>query len=98
KPHNVLRKDMRTLSRIQYADMWFTLNKNNNVAFPNRRRRAVALKVGIHKDIAKIFKISSPKAYFFLKVYCGSPRYKRAIQITGEPRYNLKGKKVGMVE
>jgi len=97
KPHNVLRKDMRTIGRLQFSDMLFVLNKNNKVTFPDRGDGAVALKVGIHKDIARIFKISSPKAYMFLKIYCGSPRYKQAMTRIGEPRYNLKGKKVGVV-
>ena len=97
KLHNVPRNKMHTIGRRQLKNMLFLLNKNNKKAFPDQGDGAVALKVGIHKDIAKIFKMSSPKAYFLLKIYCGSPRYKRAMERKGEPRYDLKGKKVGVV-
>ena len=82
----------------QYFNILKALQKGNSKTFPPKEKPARALAIGIHKDIAKVFKISIKKAFYFCRMYCGTKRYKEAISQSGVPRYNLKGKKVGKVD
>jgi hypothetical protein len=86
------------LNEYQYLNILQALQKNNKKTFPPKEKMPKPLAIGIHKDIAKIFKISTQKAYMFCRMYCGTKRYKEACSKTGAIRRDIKGKNAGTIE
>lgn len=87
-------------SPLGYTQFWGILKclqKNNPKCFPPKEKKPKPLKVGIHKDIAKAFKISIPKAYNFVRIYFKVRRL-HEVTIKGAIRRDLKGKNAGIVD
>ena len=85
------------MNMYQYYKILNTLQKANYRAFPRKGNPPKPLAIGIHKDIAKIFKIPVKKAYYFCRIYCGTKSYKEAC-VKGAIRRTLKGKNAGLVD
>jgi len=81
----------------QYYKILNQLQKSNYRAFPRKGNPPKPLAIGIHKDIAKIYKISNKKAFYFCRIYCGTKSYKEAC-VKGAIRRTIKGKNAGLVE
>jgi len=86
------------LNQHQYFNILEALQKGNRKTFPAKEKMPKPLAIGIHKDIAKIFKISTQKAYMFCRMYCGTKRYKEACSKSGAIRRDIKGKNAGTIE
>lgn len=85
------------LTLRQYYKILKQLQKSNYRTFPRKGNPLKPLAIGIHKDIAKIFKISNKKAFFFCRMYCSTKRYKEAC-VKGAIRRTIKGKNAGLVD
>tara|TARA_R110000744_G_scaffold94223_4_gene181962 strand:- start:176 stop:712 length:537 start_codon:yes stop_codon:yes gene_type:complete len=86
------------LNEHQYFNILTALQKGNRKTFPPKDKMPKPLAIGIHKEIAKVFKISTQKSYMFCRMYCGTKRYKEAVSVKGAIRRNLSGKNAGLVE
>jgi hypothetical protein len=99
KPKTDLEKFKEApLNQHQYFNILEALQKGNRKTFPPKEKMPKPLAIGIHKDIAKIFKISTQKAYMFCRMYCGTKRYKEACSKSGAIRRDIKGKNAGTIE
>ena len=99
KPKTDLEKFKESpLNLHQYFNILEALQKGNKKTFPPKEKMPKPLAIGIHKDIAKVFKISTQKAYMFCRMYCGTKRYKEACSKSGAIRRDLKGKNAGTIE
>ena len=86
------------LTEKQFYCMLESLRKTHKKTFPAKGEPLVPLAIGIHKEIAKHFNISTKKAFYFCRMYCGTKHYKMTCEKHGASRLNLKGEQTGKID